>query len=127
MLLDSNIIIYASLPEYPDLRQFVAKNSPKVSAISHLEVLGYHQLSSEEQKHFEQFFQAASVLPISEEIIKQAILLRQQRKMSIGDSIIAATSLEYNLKLVTRNSKDFNWIASLELLNPIDENSLSSH
>ena len=34
MLLDSNIIIYASLPEYPELRQFIAQNSPKVSVIS---------------------------------------------------------------------------------------------
>jgi len=123
MLLDSNIIIYASLPEYPNLRQFVLQNAPKVSAISHLEILGYHLLSSEEQKYFEQFFKAASVLPISEEIINQAISLRQQKKMSLGDSIIAATSLEYSLKLVTRNTKDFNWISTLELLNPIDENS----
>ncbi|MBF0289780.1 MAG: type II toxin-antitoxin system VapC family toxin [SAR324 cluster bacterium] len=121
MLLDSNIIIYASLPEYTELRQFIAQHSPKISEISHLEVLGYDQLTSQEQKYFEQFFEAASTLPISGDIIQQAILLRQQKKMSLGDSIIAATSIEYNLKLVTRNTKDFDWISILELINPIDE------
>ncbi|MGK5092514.1 type II toxin-antitoxin system VapC family toxin [Deltaproteobacteria bacterium TL4] len=127
MILDSNIIIYASLSEYPDLRQFVAQKSPKVSAISPLEVLGFYRLSPEEKKYFEQFFKAASVLPISEDILNRAISLRQQRKMSLGDSIIAATALEYSLKLVTRNIKDFNWISTLELLNPIDESSIDSN
>jgi hypothetical protein len=43
MLLDSNIIIYASQPEYPLLRQFIAEQSPAVSALSYVEVLGYHR------------------------------------------------------------------------------------
>jgi predicted nucleic acid-binding protein len=119
MLLDSNIIIYASLPEYADLRQFIALHSPKVSAISHLEVLGYNKLTLDEKKHFEDFFQVASIIPVSNSVIRQAISLRQERKMSLGDSIIAATSIENNLKLVTRNLKDFSWIPTLSLLDPV--------
>ena len=42
MLIDSNIIIYASKPEYSSLRQFIAENSPVVSAVSYVEVLGFH-------------------------------------------------------------------------------------
>lgn len=45
MLIDSNIIIYASKPEYPNIRQFIADNAPAVSAISYVEVLGYHKLN----------------------------------------------------------------------------------
>ena len=45
MLLDSNIIIYAAQAENEFLREFIAKNSPYVSALSYLEVLGYHKLS----------------------------------------------------------------------------------
>ena len=45
MLLDSNIIIYAAQPQYPQLRQFIAANAPAVSAVSYVEVLGFHGLT----------------------------------------------------------------------------------
>jgi len=47
--------------------------------------------------------------------------LKQQRKISLGDAIIAATALEHSLQLVTRNSKDFAWIDELRMLNPMDD------
>jgi len=48
-LIDSNIIIYASRPEHAMLREFIAKNSPVVSAVSFVEVLGYPRISDEER------------------------------------------------------------------------------
>ena len=48
MLIDSNILIYAFQPEYTFLRQFIAEQTPVVSAITYVEVLGYHQLSDED-------------------------------------------------------------------------------
>lgn len=48
MLIDSNIIIYAAKPEYGALRRFIAEKEPAVSAISYVEVLGYHQLTEQE-------------------------------------------------------------------------------
>ena len=42
MLLDSNIIIYSAQPEHAQLRELIAENAPAVSALSYLEVLGYH-------------------------------------------------------------------------------------
>src|SRR5687768_75969 len=47
MLLDSNILIYAARPEHDDLRRWVAglRPAPAVSAISYVEVLGYHRLT----------------------------------------------------------------------------------
>ena len=120
MLLDSNIIIYASLPKYNDLRELIRKHSPKVSAVSHIEVLGYHQLTAEELKYFMRFFNAAMIIPVEDRIVATAIQLRQQQKMSLGDSIIAATALEHDLQLITRNTKDFTWVKNLEVLNPID-------
>ena len=63
MLLDSNIIIYAALPEYGALQDFIAKHAPAVSALSHVEVLGYHLLSETDRRNFEEFFAAATVLP----------------------------------------------------------------
>jgi predicted nucleic acid-binding protein len=51
-------------------------------------------------------------------VIQQAIVLRQLRKMSLADAIIAATALAPDLPLVTRNVDDFKHIAGLKLINP---------
>ncbi len=51
MLIDSNIIIYAAKAEHADLRAFIAEHTPAVSAISYVEVLGYHRLTEEERQH----------------------------------------------------------------------------
>jgi predicted nucleic acid-binding protein len=120
MLLDSNIIIYSAQPEYDELRTLIAENSPAVSALSYLEVLGYHQLTEPQRQYFERFFQVAEVLPISQAVVMQAVALRQQRRMTLGDAIIAGTALVYDLTLITRNVDDFRWITELNLLNPFD-------
>jgi hypothetical protein len=50
MLIDSNIIIYAAKPEHPDLRRLIAEQAPAVSAVSVVEVLGYHRLTEAERQ-----------------------------------------------------------------------------
>ena len=120
MLIDSNIIIYASQKEHGDLRKFIAKHSPSVSAVSYVKVLGFHRLNEQDRAFLESFFSSAIVLPITQAVLDKAIGLRQTRKMSLGDSLVAATCLIHNLTLVTRNTDDFKWIAELHLLNPFD-------
>jgi hypothetical protein len=124
MLIDSNIIIYAARPQHEPLRQFIAQQTPSVSAISYVEVLGYHQLSDVEKQHFETFFAAATVLPLSQPILDKAVALRQQKKLTLGDALMAATCLVHELTLVTRNTNDFKGIDGLTLLNPFPEDSL---
>jgi hypothetical protein len=46
MLLDSNIIIYSAKPEYAELRRFMDRSIYSVSAVSRIEVLGYHLLTT---------------------------------------------------------------------------------
>jgi toxin FitB len=120
MLIDSNIIIYASKPEHADLRRFIAEHTPAVSAISYVEVLGYHKLTTSERQDLEAFFAAAPILPVSDAVLDQAVRLRQQKKMTLGDALVGATVLVYNLTLVTRNTDDFEWINGLSLLNPFE-------
>ena len=119
MLIDSNIIIYAAKAEYAMLRQFIAEQAPVVSAVSYVEVLGYHGLTEQERRHFEAFFSVATVLPLSKPVLEQAVKLRQLRKMLLGDALIAGTALAYHLTLVTRNTKDFDWVAGLTVLDPL--------
>ena len=118
MLIDSNIIIYAAQPEHEALRQLIAEKAPAVSAVSYVEVLGYHSLTPQDKRFFQDFFDAATILSISQDVLEQAVKLRQIRKMTLGDSLIAGTALFHGLTLITKNTSDFDWIASLSLLNP---------
>jgi predicted nucleic acid-binding protein len=121
MLLDSNVIIYAAQPEHTTLRQFIADQTPAVSVISSIEVLGYHRLSEEAQCFLERFFQAAEVLPLSDAVVQWAIRLRQRRRMTLGDAIVAGTAVAYGRPLVTHNTDDFRWISEIKLLDPLAE------
>lgn len=120
MLLDSNIIIYASQLENIQIRQFIGEYDIVVSAITYVEVLGYHRLSEENRLYFEEFFDIVEVLPISDAVLDRAVALRQMKKMTVGDAIIAATALVYGKSLVTRNIEDFRWITELTLINPFE-------
>lgn len=121
MLLDSNIIIYAARPEHAFLREFISETSPAVSAISYVEVLGYHKLTSPAREQFRIFFESAQILGITQVVIDNAVILRQKRNITLGDSLIAATAISYSLTLVTRNVTDFTWITELDLLNPFED------
>lgn len=95
MLIDSNIIIYASQPENAQIRQFIGEHDIVVSAISYVEVLGYHRLTEENRLYFEEFFDLVEVLVISNAVLNRAVALRQMKRMTLGDAIIAATALIY--------------------------------
>ena len=123
MLLDSNSIIYSIKQEFIKLRQLIAENSPAVSAISYVEVLGYHQLTESDEQDFVEFFDTARTIPVSQAILEQAVKLRQERKMSLGDSIIAAKAILNNLTLITANVADFKWIPNIKLLDPLAQES----
>jgi len=119
MLLDSNLIIYASRPQHAALRTFIAREVPSVSAISKVETLGYPDLTEAEKQFLEAFFEAAEVLPVSQSAITEAIQLRQERRMSLGDALIGGTALSHNLRLATHNTEDFDWIEELEIIDPL--------
>jgi predicted nucleic acid-binding protein len=118
-MLDSNLIIYAARPEYPGLRRLIAARSPAVSAFSVVEVLGYHKLSAAERAYFEAFFEAAEVLPLSDAVVARAVSVRQARKMSLGDALVAATALVFGRELLTHNLRDFAGVPGLAVSDPL--------
>ena len=122
MLMDSNIVIYAAQTQYSDLLQFIRQESRAVSIVSRIEVLGFHRISARERQICEAFFLTVEMLCLSDRIADIAVELRQQRRMGLGDAIIAATALEHGLTLMTRNTSDFQWINDLDLYDPITEN-----
>ncbi|MBD2755238.1 type II toxin-antitoxin system VapC family toxin [Spirosoma validum] len=118
MILDSNILIYFVEPNYDTLRAYLAEQKEPlyISLITKLEVLGFHKLKPVHKSELEQLLDIVSLLPITNNIINEAIRLRQQRKRSLGDSIIAATALLYNQPILTHNTSDFDGISGLEVI-----------
>ena len=124
-LLDTNIIIYSALSEHSYLRSLVKDRLNAVSIVSHVETLGYYKITAEEKVYFSTIFNLLPSLPVNDAVIEKAINLRQEQKMSLGDSIIAATALLYDLTLVTRNVDDFKHILELTVIDPmIDPNAI---
>lgn len=126
MIIDSNIIIYANNPENRELQVYLdaRQSNLQASLISRLEVLGFPRITPTDKQDLTSFMDAISILPIDETIIAEAIRLRQQRKRSLGDSIIAATGLLYNQPILTNNVADFADIDGLQVIAMADVVSL---
>ncbi|MGV3659633.1 MAG: type II toxin-antitoxin system VapC family toxin [Prosthecobacter sp.] len=120
MLLDTNIIIYSCKPEGQALAAWTTHPNAAVASVIWVEALGYKGIVPDEERAIRGVFSQIMTYPLDEEIIQQAIHLRQQKSMKLGDAIIAATALEYAVPLVTRNVGDFRHISGLQVINPFE-------
>ena len=118
MLLDTNIIIYACKSGGDWLSTWTEDPSAAIASVSRVEALGYHRITSAEDAALRRFFSANPSYPLDDEVIERAIALRKQKNMGLADALIAATALEYDLPLVTRNTDDFERIGGLRIINP---------
>lgn len=114
---DTNIIIYIA---NGTLSEGDFGNDPIICpSIVRIESLGYPSIKSIEELRIKELFAALTTIPLSDNIIESAIKLRQYKRMSLGDSIVAATALENNSQLWTVNTRDFEHIDGLEIINPL--------
>ncbi len=97
-LLDSNIVIYSSKEEFAYLRKYITSSAviSAVSVATVIEVLGYHKLTEVDKTYFESCFAVLRTIEVDTEVTAKAVELRQQKKLSLGDAIIAATALLYD-------------------------------
>ena len=123
MVLDSNILIYAADPQDRKCAPFLEMADAAISFVTRIEVLGFpgfHLLPDQQRSDLVQITQFLVELPVDERVILRAISLRQRRKMSLADAIIAATALVHAHPLVTRNVDDFRHVEGLRMINPFD-------
>lgn len=112
-LADSNILIRAASAPDHSLQLWLQNQLPAISIVTRIEVLGFHRLRPDEDILLRVLLSYFDEYPITQQVAALAIDLRRQRKMSLGDALIAATCLEHGLRLATRNTSDFDWIAGL--------------
>ncbi|KAF0202681.1 MAG: PIN domain-containing [Gallionellaceae bacterium] len=120
MLVDSNILIYATKPEHSKLHLWLVDILPKISVISKVEILGYHKLHPAEKDALTELLNSLELIYLTPACYEIAIQLRQQRKLTLGDALIAATCIERGYALATCNTSDFTWINELKLFNPLE-------
>lgn len=118
--LDSNIVIYSVQPAFDWLRAEITSQPFAISQATRVEVLGWHQITPEDKLDLEEFLSTGTLLSITDAVADKAIELRQQKRMSLGDALIAATALLHNCELATRNTDDFKHVPGLTLFNPFE-------
>lgn len=120
--MDSNVLIdYIALllPQLGnDFVEDIFNTDFLISVAVKIEVLGYNDVPHK-MRTMEEFVDAATVLPLDDIVTQQTIELRRlHKKLKLGDAIIAATALVYNLTLISRNLADFKNIEGLSVIDP---------
>lgn len=93
---------------------------PIISAITEIELLCWKTATDKDMQILENFLQEIEIIEISQTIKYKTAAIRKTYNIKLADAIIAATGLIHNLNLVTRNSKDFENVKELTLINPWD-------
>ena len=89
-----------------------------ISVINKIELLGFSDITKNEELKFQEFIHAATVIQLDEVISNHTIEIRKKYKTKLPDAIIAATAFVNELTIITRNVKDFDKIKELKILNP---------
>lgn len=130
-LLDTNVISEATKKNpHPGVQQWLSSIDPKSTFLTVLTLGEIRKGIEKLDDHFKkqniiqwldlqlpkQFY--GRIISIDEKVADKWGYLSALRSMPAIDSLIAASAMVHNLKLVTRNTKDFQNIVGLELMNP---------
>lgn len=111
LFIDTNIALYL-LNGDETLSTFLYGKELYISVITELELLGFSNISKEEENIIKEFISNCTIIPINTKIKVETILLRRKYKTKLPDSIIAASSLTLNLPFVSADT-EFNKISEL--------------
>jgi predicted nucleic acid-binding protein len=123
MLLDTNIVIYACRPGGEWLAPWTEHPQACIASLTKIEALGFAEIKPDEEQAINELFGTCIVHALDEAVIDRAVLVRRGPKIGTLDAIIAATALENDVVLVTRNVDDFKGVQGLRVLNPFEEKS----
>ncbi len=86
-----------------------------VSFVSEIELLGKPAITEKEIKSCRALLNDCIILPYSEDIKELAIGIKQKRKITLVDAMIAATGTKYKFPILTFD-KGFSKIQAINLL-----------
>ena len=112
-LLDTNILVYALKGLEPVMPYF--EEDCYLSVITEIEILGVPGLSKKELAIRQSAIDFCTIIPLTNSIKNQAILLKQEFKDKLPDAVIAATALAEGYTLITAD-KGFRRFISLPII-----------
>ncbi len=120
-LIDTNSVIDYLDDKLPDnANGHIEGINSKISVITRIELLAWPGASEQQTLILNEFINASEVFALEEPVILKAIEIRKTYKTKLPDAIIAATALVNEFTIITRNTKDFDKIKGIEVLNPYD-------
>lgn len=122
LLLDTNIVI-GFLNGNKVITSFLTaptKNQKifTVSQITRMELLGFPNITHDEEIIIKQFLDQTIIFALTDEIADKVIELRKKTRLKLPDAIIVATALVHKLKLVTCDEQLIKSTNSLSSINP---------
>ena len=118
-VIDSNILIYhlAHDPRVTDALTEWMLDSERlfISAITRIEVLAAPTMQPEEELRIRLLLDRFLLVSVDTQIADTAAHIRHTYRLTLGDSIIAATAVLTRSSLVTRNIRDFKKVPGLTL------------
>jgi len=107
------------------LREIEHNAIPAISAVTQMELM-IGCRNKKELKALDRFLSRFTILKISEAISERAVGLLRSYRLShgilIADALIAATALNHERPLISKNQRDYRFIEALALLgypNPV--------
>ena len=122
VILDTNVIIFASKHQI-DIEQILNRYDEfYVSIITYMEVYGFHFENIEEKELIDELFNNLVIIDVSQEIAQHVLNYRKaaKRKIKLPDAIILATSRYIDATLLTDDWDDFIGIDSEVIIRNID-------
>jgi hypothetical protein len=121
-LWDTNTVIYYLQQQFPpNAEKFIDESlneaQPGISAITEIELLCWKTATENDMDVIRNFINDALVIELEPPIKFKAAEIRKQHKLKLPDAIIAATAIIYDLKLITRNTRDFRDITGITTIN----------
>ena len=118
LLLDTNILLL-------HLSENILSSAPKetefyISTITVAEALRYPGLGDDDIRSLIDLMSIMTSVSVDNTIAQRAGEIGRTRSTRLPDLLIAATALEWNLTLITKNIKDFKNIPSLDFRDSID-------
>lgn len=107
VVFDTNILVDYLAGIVPAQHELNLYSEPLISRITWMEIMAGVEANSDEENAVRAFLARFVLVEIDSAIAECAVLLRREKRLKLPDAIILATARCRQIKLVTRNTRDF--------------------